>query len=119
MPWAINRPYKGGDLYNCLVIDATMTETSDPHYDIGEVTVKDEECIISYCPVCRLDKKVRHINVRGLCSKSIFNSVYILTIGEDGGITYIGQYTSKIVYNKAKLQWEWFDQKDNTSLAVR
>ena len=42
LPWDVNRPYKGGDLYNCMVLDAKMTETSNPNYKVEGVVVKDE-----------------------------------------------------------------------------
>ena len=74
---------------------------------------------MSYCPICRLDKKVRHIKVRGLCSESMFNSVYILTMSEEGHAIYYGEKTSSIVFNKTTQLWHWYDQKDSASLATR
>ena len=111
-----------------------MKETENPHFETEEVTVIDEvcfwlkafifsffqqECGISYCPICKLDKKVRHIKVRGLCEKSMYNSVYILTLNQDGNVIYLGQYTSSIVFNKTEQVWQWFDQKDSKSVAIR
>ena len=78
-----------------------------------------QECGVTYCPICKLDKKVRHIKVRGLCEKSMFNSVYILTLNQDGNAIYLGQYTSSIVFNKTEQVWQWFDQKDSKSVAIR
>ena len=78
-----------------------------------------QECPVSFCPLCRLDRKVRKIRIRGLCSKSIFNSDYIMTMAPEGNVRYMGQYTSSILYNKANKQWEWYDQKDNSSIATR
>ena len=42
LPWANNRPYSGGDLYNCLVINLEMNETGNPHLEIEESSVVDE-----------------------------------------------------------------------------
>ena len=66
-----------------------------------------------------MDKKVRHIKVRGLCSESMYNTVYILTLSEEGTAIYFGQYTSSIMFNKTIQQWQWYDQKDNQSIATR
>ena len=141
LPWANNRPYKDGDLYNCLVIETKMKDVGKPHFETEELTVIDEvhsnssifclvhfivsfiffckECGVSYCPICRMDKKVRHIKVRGLCSESMYNTVYILTLSEEGTAIYFGQYTSSIMFNKTTQQWQWYDQKDNQSIATR
>ena len=42
MPWANNRPYKDGDLYNCLVIETKMKDVGKPHFETEELTVVDE-----------------------------------------------------------------------------
>ena len=42
LPWANNRPYNDGDLYNCLVIETLMKDVGKPHFERGEVTVGDE-----------------------------------------------------------------------------
>ena len=42
MPWANNRPYKDGDLYNCLVIETKMKDVGKPHFETEELTVIDE-----------------------------------------------------------------------------
>ena len=76
-------------------------------------------CGVPYCPVCKLDKKVRHIKVRGLCEKSIYNTNYILTLNQEGNAVYLGQYTSSILFNQSEHAWQWFDQKDNRSVAIR
>ena len=42
-----------------------------------------------------------------------------MTMAPEGNVRYMGQYTSSILYNKANKQWEWYDQKDNSSIATR
>ena len=76
-------------------------------------------CEVLYCPICKFDKKVRHIKVRGLCEKSIYNSNYILILNQEGNAVYLGQYTSSILYDQSEHVWQWFDQKDNKSVAKR
>ena len=66
-----------------------------------------------------LEDKVRKIKIRGICSKSIFNNDYILTINSNGEAIYQGSYTSYIFFNKTSQLWNWYDHKDNTSVAVR
>ena len=116
-----------------------MIDKQKNHFSLEEVTVTDEvlvlqnnnlqfsinltfsskDCTQLYCPICKLDKKIRNIKVKGLCSKSIYNSHYTLTLTEDGNLMYLGKYTSSIVFNKSTELWHWYDQKDNKSIAVR
>ena len=42
LPWANNRPYNDGDLYNCLVIETLMKDVGKPHFETGDITVIDE-----------------------------------------------------------------------------
>lgn len=42
LPWAENRPYNDGYLYNCLAITSQMTDIGDPHYQIENLNVVDE-----------------------------------------------------------------------------
>ena len=62
-----------------------------------------------------------HISqIRGLCSESIFNSEYILSLTEDeGAVRYLGQYTSSIAFNVTSQAWHWRDMKREGGLAVR
>ncbi len=58
--------------------------------------------------------------IRGLCSESIFNSEYILSLTEDeGAVRYLGQYTSSIAFNVTSQAWHWRDMKREGGLAVR
>ena len=78
-----------------------------------------QDCTITYCPVCKLEDRVRKIKIRGICSKSIFNNDYILTINSNGEAIYQGSFTSYIFFNKTSQYWNWYDQKENSSVAVR
>ena len=62
---------------------------------------------------------MRKITIRGICSKSRCNNDYILTINSNGEAIYQGSYTSYIFFNKTSQLWNWYDHKDNTSVAVR
>ena len=42
LPWAENRPYNDGYLYNCLVTKTLMRNTGDPSYQIETLNVVDE-----------------------------------------------------------------------------
>ena len=58
--------------------------------------------------------------IRGLCTESIFNSEYILSLTEEEGkVRYLGQYTSSIVFNVTSQAWHWRDMKREGGLAVR
>lgn len=79
----------------------------------------NQDCTITYCPVCKLEDSVRKIKIRGICSKSIFNNDYILTINSNGEAIYQGSFTSYIFFNKTSQLWNWYDHKENSSVAVR
>ena len=78
-----------------------------------------QNCINAYCPLCQLDSKVLQVKVRGLCSQSIFNSVYTVTLSDTGNIYYLGDKTSSIKFDKIQQNWQWLDQKNNRSIAIR
>ena len=42
----------------------------------------------------------RKVYVRGLCSVSLFDTVYYLNIGDDGDILYFGELSSIVFYDK-------------------
>ena len=44
LPWAKNRPYDDGDLYNCLGIQTQMKDTGKPYFDVETKHVLDEVC---------------------------------------------------------------------------
>ena len=118
LPWGPNRPYNNGDQYNCLMLQSHMQSTGDPHYDIESTIVNDEECALRFCPVCRINKQVRKMKVRGLCPESLFNIDYIFTIAEEGTLLYQGDHTSVIFYDPGISVWRWYDRKDNQSQAT-
>ena len=44
LPWAKNRPYDDGDLYNCLEIQTQMKDTGKPYFEVETKHVLDEVC---------------------------------------------------------------------------
>ena len=118
LPWGPNRPYNDGDLYNCLMLKASLRATEAVHHLAGEeVMVGDEQCETSFCPACSLPSPVININIRGLCSESLFDTKYSLTIDNQGNVLYVGHYSSVLYFDRDQEQWEWYDQMDNGSFA--
>ena len=118
LPWGPNRPYNDGDLYNCLMLKASLSATEGVNHLAGEeVMVGDEQCETSFCPVCSLPSPVININIRGLCSESLFNTKYSLTIDNQGSVLYVGHFSSVLYFDREQEQWEWYDQMDNGSYA--
>ena len=118
LPWGPNRPYNDGDLYNCLMLKASLSATEAVNHAAGEeIMVGDETCETSFCPVCSLASPVININIRGLCSESLFNTKYSLTIDNQGNVLYVGHFSSVLYFDREKEQWEWYDQMDNSSYA--
>ena len=118
LPWGPNRPYNDGELYNCLMLKASLADTEAVHHEAtGDLMVGDESCDTSFCPVCSLPSPVININIRGLCKESLFNTKYTMTINDKGQVVYVGLFSSVLFFNKEQEQWEWYDQKDNSSFA--
>ena len=107
-----------GERYNCLMLQSEMRTEGDPHYVTERSVVNDEECKLPFCPVCQIDKQVRKMTVRGLCSDGIFNEEYLFTITEEGSLLYLGDHTSYIYYHQDSQVWRWVDRKNNNSLAT-
>ena len=103
------------------MVESEMSVSGQPHYHINyrKTSLKDELNSILYCPLCRLNGQVSIIRVRGLCQESMFDTEYLVTLDHDGRMLYLGKYSSSISFNSNKQVWQWFDQKDNQSVAVR
>ena len=100
------------------MLKASLSDTAAVHHTmVGEVMVGDESCDTSFCPVCSLPSPVININIRGLCQESLFNTKYTMTVNEQGRVVYVGLYSSVLYFNTEQEQWEWYDQKDNSSYA--
>ena len=65
-----------------------------------------------------IDKEVRKMTVRGLCTETGYNKDYLFTITDEGSLLYMGDHTSYIYYDKETLVWRWDDRKDNQSVAT-
>ena len=136
LPWPENRPYNDGFRYNCLVLHSIMKNVGRPHHNSLVKHVLDEVkwsfvfelhftfviikgCHFTKCPVCQINQKVRSIQVRGLCPESIFNTNYKLFADREGRLRFLGEFSSSIKYNRDREIWQWFDMKDNKSVAIR
>ena len=83
------------------------------------MVVTDEECRhAKYCPLCEIQQPTLKVFVRGLCEKSIFDNMYLYNIGDGGGVLYVGEKSSVILYKYTENQWEWYDMRDNKSVAT-
>ena len=78
-----------------------------------------QRCDYASCPICRLDSAVRSITVRGLCSDSMFNTAYTLTMTGEGRLRFLGHKTSSIQFDEYQQIWLWLDMKDGRSVATR
>ncbi|XP_023343018.1 uncharacterized protein LOC111712596 [Eurytemora carolleeae] len=117
--WLPNRPYVGSQAYNCLTFWGdyipSNTTYSEPQHS---AMVADYVCSEPYnCAACLVTNNRRKIYVRGLCQSSMFNSEYLFNINDDGKVLYLGTTTSFIIFDKAKLEWLWYDKKENSSVA--
>ena len=121
LPWGVNRPYTDGERYNSLTLESEMSWTGRPHYrpNYLKTSLKDELSSILFCPLCRLDGEVSVVRIRGLCQESIFDTEYLLTLDPAGRLKYLGKYSSSIAFNSSSQVWQWFDQKNNKSQAIR
>ena len=121
LPWGVNRPYADGERYNSLMLESEMSWTGRPHYatNYQKTSLKDELSSILFCPLCRLDGEVSIVRIRGLCQESIFDTEYLLTLDPAGRLLYLGKYSSSINFNSSSQVWQWFDQKNNKSQAIR
>ena len=119
LPWADNRPYQDGESYNCVRLRLGVERPANKSgVVIRHALLNDDQCYIESCPVCSVDQPVLRIYVRGLCTKSLFNGVYMYTINRSGDILYLGEFSSSISYNSTAQLWEWYDSKDPNSLAT-
>ena len=119
LPWAKNRPYRGGVTYNCMQLQLNIVDTGDTFGDIQNGLIRDEECENdAYCPICSIGQPILKVYVRGLCKNSLFNNMYTYNIDSKGDILYLGQKTSMITYDMMSQQWVWYDNKDNMSVAT-
>ena len=99
-----------------------MSWTGRPHYRTNylKTSLKDELSSTRFCPLCRLEgRQVSVVRVRGLCQESIFDTEYLLTLDPAGRLLYLGKYSSSIAFNSISQVWQWFDQKNNKSQAIR
>ena len=98
-----------------------MTRSGEPHHHINyqKTSLHDELSSTLFCPLCRLEGQVSVLRIRGLCQEAIFDTEYLVTLGGDGRMFYLGKYSSSILFNSTEQVWQWFDQKDNSSVAVR
>ena len=119
LPWGKSRPYTNSRSYNSLMLEAEMRLTGNPHYESQRVNVYDEDERTTFCPLCRLHGKVIGVRIRGMCQESPLDTVYQLTLSEEGRIWYLGKYSSSIQFNKTQQVWQWRDKKDNTGYAIR
>lgn len=58
--WLPNRPFTGGEKYNCMELVAETITTNSSISLISEGKVADSECSYTSCPVCRLEQTVRY-----------------------------------------------------------
>ena len=63
--------------------------------------------------------QVSVVRIRGLCQETIFDTEYLLTLDAAGRLLYLGKYSSSISFNSSSHVWQWFDQKNNQSQAIR
>jgi len=60
--WLPNRPYTGGDKYNCLQIIAELDTANTSTTLLNQAKVGDAECLdFEACSVCRVDHNVRYL----------------------------------------------------------
>ena len=50
------------------------------------------------------DYLLRKVYVRGLCDTSLFERIYYYTIGEHGGVLYMGELSSIVYHEKVICQ---------------
>ncbi|XP_023333066.1 uncharacterized protein LOC111704908 [Eurytemora carolleeae] len=101
--WLPNRPFTGGEKYNCMELVAETITTNSSISLISEGKVADSECSYTSCPVCRLEQTVRKVSVRGLCANSLFNIMYLYNLDSEGSILYLGIYSSFVTFDKASI----------------
>ena len=118
LPWAENRPYNDGKLYNCVRLRMVVKQTPDSFGELKSALLNDDQCYIVFCPICSIEEPVLKIFVRGLCKKSLFNRVYMYNIDHAGDILYLGEKSSSISYDPSSHMWVWYDSKDNRSTAT-
>ena len=62
LDWLPNRPYTGGDKYNCLQITAELYTTNRSTALLNQAKVGDYECFdFEACSVCRVENTVRYL----------------------------------------------------------
>ena len=116
LPWAVGRPYSGGDKYNCMRLKIDVGDTSG---EKAGAVITDEECQHRfYCPLCIIQQPTLKIFVRGLCRRSMLDNVYMYNIDNGGNIVYVGERTSVIFYNETMNLWVWYDMHNNKSVAT-
>ena len=118
LPWARNRPYNDGDLYNCLMVQVDLADRGRPVLDISAASINDEACRVPWCPLCRINAPQNRVELRGLCKESIFNRVYVFTLTEEGRLRYVGDVTSSISFSVEEGVWVLADRQDMESRAV-
>ena len=112
LPWDEGRPF-GGDKHNCMRLKLNVGGK------LASGVVTDEECEqVGYCPLCRVEQPMLKMFVRGLCKQALFDNVYLYNIDDKGNILYVGEGASVITYNENASQWEWYDMRDNRSVAT-
>jgi hypothetical protein len=112
LPWAPSRPYayNDGDGSNCLMQESEITFSGDPHHSIETTVVYDEECRLPFFPLCLIEKEVRKMTIRGLCTETGYNKSYLFNITDEGSLLYGGDHMSNIYYT---LVWRWYGWMDN------
>ena len=118
LPWAPNRPYNDGELYNCLMLELKLSPSNQPHLQVNTAEVNDENCVVAFCPLCRVGRPVAQVQLRGLCRETIFDTEYIVMVTEEGRLRYLGHHTSTLQYDRGKTLWVLYDRKSQKSKAV-
>ena len=118
LPWAPNRPYNDGEQYNCLMLEMGLGPSDRPHLQVKRAEVNDEVCEVAFCPLCRVSSPVAKVQLRGLCTETIFNTEYIAMVTEEGRLRYLGQHTSFLQYDREESLWLLYDRKAQQSRAV-
>ena len=117
-PWKEGRPYPGGIAYNCMRTEVESKRAANRYGEINVAEVMDDDCNVGKCLVCEIEKPTLKMHVRGLCSSSFYDKVYLYNIDSNGKVLFVGKYNSVIYYDNDDNQWVWYDRKFNSSKAT-
>ena len=104
-----------------MMVTATIVWWRSQKWRLVEILItacKWRRIWLPFCPLCVIDKEVRKMTVKGLCTETGYNKDYLFTITDEGSLLYMGDHTSYIYFDKETLVWRWYDRKNNHSVAT-